>query len=98
LTVKAIEFQDATGAYGAFTFYRRPTMSAADIGSGAAFDGKRVLFWSGKTLADATFEHITPMSPPSFVTLRANCQKQSRIRLRHPGFPTICLANISKSK
>jgi hypothetical protein len=63
LTVKAIEFQDATGAYGAFTFYRRPTMSAADIGSDAAFDGKRVLFWSGKTLVDATFEHITPMSP-----------------------------------
>ena len=62
LTVKAMEFGDATGAYGAFTFYRRPTMSAADIGSGGAFDGKRVLFWSGTTLVDATFEHITPMS------------------------------------
>lgn len=63
LIVRAMEFEDATGAYGAFTFYRRPTMSAADVGSGAAFDGKRVLFWSGKTLVDATFEHITPMSP-----------------------------------
>jgi hypothetical protein len=62
LTVKAMEFGDATGAYGAFTFYRRPTMSAADIGSGAAFDGARVLFWSGTTLVDAKFEHITPMS------------------------------------
>jgi hypothetical protein len=63
VTVKAMEFEDATGAYGAFTFYRRPTMSATDIGSGAAFDGKHVLFWSGKTLVDATFAHITPMSP-----------------------------------
>ena len=62
LTVKAMEFGDATGAYGAFTFYRRPTMSAADIGSGGAFDGTRVLFWSGTTLVDAKFQHITPMS------------------------------------
>ncbi|MFZ0516728.1 MAG: DUF6599 family protein [Acidobacteriaceae bacterium] len=62
LTVKAMEFADATGAFGAFTFYRRPRMSAADIGSGGAFDGKRVLFWSGTTLVDVTFEHITPMS------------------------------------
>ncbi|HET9101583.1 MAG TPA: DUF6599 family protein [Acidobacteriaceae bacterium] len=62
VTVKAMEFADATGAYGAFTFYRRPTMSAADIGSGAAFDGKRVLFWSGISLVDAIFQHITPMS------------------------------------
>src|ERR1019366_9996249 len=26
LTVKAARFNDATGAYGAFTFYRQPTM------------------------------------------------------------------------
>jgi hypothetical protein len=62
LTVKAMEFGDATGAFGAFTFYRRPTMSVADIGSGGAFDGTRVLFWNGTTLVDAKFQHITPMS------------------------------------
>ncbi len=62
LTIKAMEFGDATGAFGAFTFYRRPTMSLADIGSGGAFDGTRLLFWSGTTLVDAKFEHITPMS------------------------------------
>lgn len=62
LTVKAMDFSDATGAFGAFTFYRRPTMSSADIGGGGAFDGTRVLFWSGTTLVDAKFEHITAMS------------------------------------
>jgi hypothetical protein len=62
LTVKAMEFADATGAFGAFTFYRRPTMSAVEIGGGGAFDGERVLFWSGTVLVDAKFEHITPMS------------------------------------
>jgi hypothetical protein len=33
LTVKAMQFPDATGAFGAFTFYRRPNMAAEDIGS-----------------------------------------------------------------
>jgi hypothetical protein len=37
-------------------------MSSADIGGGGAFDGTRVLFWSGTTLVDAKFEHITAMS------------------------------------
>jgi hypothetical protein len=87
LTVKAIEFQDATGAYGAFTFYRRPTMSAADIGSGAAFDGKRVLFWSGKTLVDATFEHITPMSPAELRDLESQLPKAIANQATPPRLP-----------
>lgn len=62
LTLKAMEFGDATGAYGAFTFYRRPGMAPEPIGRGGAFDGTRVLFWSGIVLVDAKFQHITPMS------------------------------------
>ncbi len=62
LTVKAIEFGDATGAFGAFTFYRRPNMSPVQIGQGAAFDGTRVLFWNGTILVDAKFNRLTPMS------------------------------------
>jgi hypothetical protein len=62
LNVRAIRFQDATGAYGAFTFYRRPGMQKEDIGSGGAFDGAHVLFWTGATLVDATFDHLTAMS------------------------------------
>lgn len=87
LTVKAMEFEDATGAYGAFTFYRRPTMSAADIGSGAAFDGKRVLFWSGKTLVDATFEHITPMSPAELRDLESQLPKAIANQATLPRLP-----------
>jgi hypothetical protein len=62
LNVRAIRFQDATGAYGAFTFYRRPGMQKEDIGSDAAFDGAHVLFWTGAILIDATFDHLTAMS------------------------------------
>jgi len=62
LAVKAMEFGDATGAYGAFTFYRRPNMALEQIGQGAAFDGTRVLFWNGTVLVDAKLNRITPMS------------------------------------
>src|ERR1700735_2500979 len=36
LTIKAARFNDATGAYGAFTFYRQPAMRTEQIGTKAA--------------------------------------------------------------
>jgi Family of unknown function (DUF6599) len=62
LTVRAIRFQDASGAYGAFTFYRRPGSLPEEIGRSAAWDGSHALFWAGSTLVDATFDHLTGMS------------------------------------
>ncbi len=62
LNVRAIRFQDASGAYGAFTFYRRAGSIAEQIGRTAAWDGSHVLFWNGATLVDATLDHVTPMT------------------------------------
>ncbi|MEO6830192.1 MAG: DUF6599 family protein, partial [Acidobacteriaceae bacterium] len=62
VAVKAMEFGDASGAFGAFTFYRRPNMAREPIGQGGAFDGTRVLFWNGVVLVDAKFSRLTPMS------------------------------------
>ena len=62
LRVRAIRFEDASGAYGAYTFYRRSGMPKEDIGMGAASDNNRVLFWTGNTVVDATFDHVTGMS------------------------------------
>ncbi len=62
LIVKAMQFGDATGAFGAFTFYRRPNIVPEQIGKDAAFDGTRVLFWNGTVLVDAKFSRLTPMS------------------------------------
>ena len=72
LNVRAVRFADATGAYGAFTFYRRPGMLKEDIGSNGAFDGARVLFWAGTTLVDATFDHLTAMSAAQLRELAAD--------------------------
>ena len=62
LSVRAVRFGDLSGAYGAYSFYRGSGWPKEDIGSGAASDHNRVLFWKGNTLVDATFSHISPMS------------------------------------
>jgi hypothetical protein len=62
LTVHALRFQDASGAYGAYTFYRQNGWPKADIGTGAASNHNRVIFWKGDTVIDATFSQIGPLS------------------------------------
>jgi hypothetical protein len=62
LSLKALSFQDVSGAYGAYSFYRQNGWPKADIGTGAASDKNHVLFWKGNTVVDATFSHVGPMS------------------------------------
>ena len=62
VTIRAMRFADASGAYSAYTFYRIPGMAPEDIGKGGAANGDRVLFWNGATLVDAKFDHLTAMS------------------------------------
>ena len=62
LSVRALRFQDASGAYGAYSFYRQNGWAKEDIGAGATSNHNRVLFWKGDTVVDATFSHIGPMS------------------------------------
>ena len=62
LSVRALRFQDATGAYGAYSFYRKDGWAKEDIGAGATSDHNRVLFWKGDTVVDATFSRVSPMS------------------------------------
>lgn len=62
LTVHALRFNDTSGAYGAYTYYRQNGWPKEDIGTGATSDHNRVLFWKGNTVVDTTFSHIGPMS------------------------------------
>ena len=62
LTVRALRFKDASGAYGAYSFYRQNGWPKADIGTGAASNHNRVIFWKGDTVVDATFSEIGPLS------------------------------------
>jgi len=62
LTARARRFADATGAYGAFTFFRHAGMHSEDIGREAAGSGNEVLFWTGTTLVDAVFDAVPDKS------------------------------------
>ena len=62
LTVKAAQFKDATGGYGAFTFYRDTAMKSERIGTKAASANERILFFRSNVLVDATFDRVTGMS------------------------------------
>ncbi|MGC2109555.1 MAG: DUF6599 family protein [Candidatus Korobacteraceae bacterium] len=62
LTIKAAQFKDATGAYGAFTFYRQPAMKTEQIGTKAASANDRILFFRSNILVDANFDRVTEMS------------------------------------
>ena len=62
LSLHALRFHDASGAYGAYSFYRQTGWPREEIGSGATSNHNRVLFWLGNTVIDANFSHIGPMS------------------------------------
>lgn len=62
LSLRALRFDDASGAYGAYSYYRQNNWPRETIGTGAASDNNRVLFWAGTTVIDATFSHVGPMS------------------------------------
>jgi hypothetical protein len=62
MTVKLARFNDASGAYGAYTFYRAPEMAHEDIGDLAASNNERVLFYRGNLLVDIKLDRVTPMS------------------------------------
>ena len=62
LSLRALRFDDASGAYGAYTYYRQNGWPKEAIGTGAASNKNHVIFWAGTTVVDATFSHVGPMS------------------------------------
>jgi hypothetical protein len=62
LAIKAAVFGDASGAYGAFTYYQTPAMLEEKIGGQAGSLNNRVLFFQGNVLVDALFDRLSAMS------------------------------------
>jgi hypothetical protein len=62
LSLRALRFRDASGAFGAYSFYRPSGWPKEDIGAGAASNHNHVLFWLGNSMVDANFSQIGPMS------------------------------------
>lgn len=62
LSVRAIRFEDATGAYGAYTLYSQPGMQSEEIGRHGESAGDRVLFMQGNIVVEAKFDQVNAMS------------------------------------
>jgi len=62
LTVRALRFGDASGTYGAYSFYRQNRWPKEMIGAGAASNNNRVVFWQGNVFVDANFSQMAPMA------------------------------------
>ena len=61
LKLRAARFADASGAFGAYTFYRQPDMTKEDIGDQGSSLGQHVLFYRGHILIDAVFSKESVM-------------------------------------
>ena len=62
MSVKAVLFKDASGAYGAFSFYKTPPMQREDIGDQAASNNLHVMFYRGNVLVEVTLDRVTATS------------------------------------
>ncbi len=62
LKVRAARFADASGAFGAYTFYLQPEMAREEIGDQGASRDQRVLFYRGHILVEALFSQMSVMS------------------------------------
>ena len=87
LTVRAARFQDASGAYGAFTYYKIPQMQREKIGDQGASFNERVLFYRGDIVIDALFEKLSAMSAAELRDLSAGLPPPPANAAGLPGLP-----------
>jgi len=87
LVIKAARFADATGAYGAFTYYLMPQMLREEIGDQGASLNERVLFCRGNVLVDATFARLTAMSAAELRDLAAALPSPAEDARKRPTLP-----------
>jgi Family of unknown function (DUF6599) len=87
LTVKAARFADASGAYGAFTFYKTPEMLVEKIGDQGASLNERVLFYRGNILIDAVFQRLSAMSAAELRELASDLALPAENTGKLPGLP-----------
>src|SRR6201993_4028589 len=88
LKVRAARFSDASGAYGAFTFYKQPEMLNEKIGDQASSLNNRVLFYRGGILVDAVFDKLTAMSAAELRELAGDIPLPQGSARNLPALPT----------
>ena len=87
LTMKAARFQDASGAYGAFTYYQTPQMLNEKVGDQGSSSNERVLFYRGNILVDAVFQRLSAMSAAELRELATDLPRPPGTTANLPGLP-----------
>ena len=87
LTLHAARFGDASGAYGAYTYYKTPEMLIEKVGDGAASMNERVLFYRGNILVDAVFQKLSAMSAAELRELAQGLPLPAGNTRNLPGLP-----------
>jgi len=88
LTLRAARFADASGAYGAFTFYKQPEMLNEKIGDQASSLNNRVLFYRGDVLVEALFDKLSVMSAAELRELASSIPLPQGGARNLPSLPT----------
>jgi hypothetical protein len=88
LAITAAVFADASGAYGAFTYYYSPEMREETIGGQAAFLNNRVVFYQGNVLVDAVFDRTSVMSAAQMRVLAGLLPQAGGNKGNLPSLPT----------
>jgi hypothetical protein len=86
MQIKAARFNDATGAFGAFTYYVQPQMQVEKIGDSGASSNTRILFFKGNILVDVSVEHLSAMSGAD---LRSLAEALPRLTTENGKLPTL---------
>jgi len=87
LTVRAARFQDATGAYGAYTLYSQPGMQTEEIGRHGESAGDRVLFMQANIVVEAKFDQVNAMSAAEMRELAGELAEPAGNLAQPPGLP-----------
>jgi hypothetical protein len=88
LVIQAAAFEDASGAYGAFTYYYSADMAEETIGGQAAFLNNRALFYQGNVLVDAVFDRMSVMSAAQLRQLAGLLPQAEGNKSNPPSLPT----------
>ena len=87
LSVRAARFDDATGAYSAYTLYSQPGMLTEEIGRHGESAGDRVLFMQGNIVVEAKFDRVNEMSAAELRELADDLPQPASNLAQLPGLP-----------
>lgn len=87
LIIRAARFQDATGAYGAYTLYSKPGMRTEEIGRHGESAGDRVLFMQANIVVEAKFDRVNEMSAAELRELAGDLPEPVANLAQLPGLP-----------